>query len=489
MSRLYLFVRFIGKSTRNLTEETKLLVWSMVFLAVLFVVPNNKTLLIFAGVFLGGLLHILKKLHYAILYASIFLLPFHNGKSLQFLVVPAMYVYGNIPFTMSVTFSLSTFMTGVLLYIYIRKRIFLRQKGLSARMRFDIPLGILFISTVLSSSFSGIPILSLLLTIQIFGYIFTYFFIRTYALKQKVTEWMSPIVIALCTFEGIWSLLQFVNKGMLGKSIEGIDPSLSTTLAHAAGEDASFYRMQGTFSHPNNLGFFMAVFAPMLLYYSMSKYTSYLMKIASAVGFAFGVIGLVLSASRASWVFFVLAVYIMLRPKRIRLSFEILPLVRRFYIICCIACIALIPVYIIPRISQFMTTFATGGGADFRLYLLEKSFEITLKNPFGVGLGIFPKVLFEEIGGFTSFPTQPHNLIAQILVASGFAGCTAFLFFLYKQLRIYTSQITADSTQSNLAKIIGGISLFTFLSLSMLYPVLTEQQIFGWFWILLSIIV
>lgn len=489
MSRLYLFVRSIGKHSSNLAEETKLLIWSSVFLAALFVVPNNKVLLISAAIFVGGLYFILENFSYALLYASILFLPFHNGKSLQFLIVPAMYVYGNIPFTMSVTFSLSTFMTGVLLYMYVRERFFAQNNTVPVKFTLDAPLSVFMASTLVSGIFSGIPILSLLLTIQIFGYIFTYFFIRTFNMKQKLTVWIRPIIIALCSFEGIWSLLQFMNKGALGKSIEGVDPSLSATLAHSAGEDPSFFRMQGTFSHPNNLGFFIAVFTPMLLYYSLSKYTSRFGKVISSIAFVLGVTGLVLSASRASWIFFVLAVYLVFRTRIIRSTFEVLPFVRRLYVICFIACIAFIPAYIIPRISQFTTTFAQGGGVEFRRYLLERSLDITLKNPLGVGLGMFPKILFEEIGGFTSFPTQPHNLFAQILVASGFLGLFAFLYFLYKQLNTYFSEITHDTVASRVNRIIGGIALFNFLSLSMLYPILTEQQIFGWFWILLSIIV
>lgn len=298
-----------------------------------------------------------------------------------------------------------------------------------------------------------------------------------------------PMIIALGLFEGSWSLMQFINKGTLGKSIEGIDPSLTGTLAHAAGEDLSFFRMQGTFSHPNNLGYFMAVFSPILLFYSLTRKTPYIYKILAAAGFILSTIGLMLSASRASWILFMLAMYLVFRIRIIRSAFEVVPFVRRIYSIFFVACIAFIPAYVLPRLSQFSTTFGTGGGAEYRRFLLEKAFAITTKNPFGVGLGMFPKVLFEEIGGFTSFPTQPHNLIAQILVASGFIGCAAFIFFLYFQFTKYFRAIMHDRGDVRAFRLIGGISLLNYLLLSMLYPILTEQQIFGWFWVLLIIFV
>jgi O-antigen ligase len=233
----------------------------------------------------------------------------------------------------------------------------------------------------------------------------------------------------------------------------------------------------------------MAFIVPMLLYYSISKHSSYFSKIISAIGCIAGVIALILSGSRASWVFFVLGILLILRASIVRTSLEIIPIVKRLYFACVIFFAVTVPIIIIPRLNQLTITFDPSGGAQFRLDLMEKSLMVALQNPLGVGLGVFPQILLEEIGGFTSTPTQPHNLIAQILVASGFVGVISFFGFLYLKITMRYRKRTGESKKSRITRAISMIPIGIFLCLSMLYPVLTEQQIFGWLWILMSIVV
>jgi len=102
---------------------------------------------------------------------------------------------------------------------------------------------------------------------------------------------------------------------------------------------------------------------------------------------------------------------------------------------------------------------------------------------------MFPQVLLLEIGNFASTPTQPHNLLAQIVAASGFIGLVSFVLFIFSSVKAALSQNTQESLPAKNMRYICMISFGGFLSLSMFYPILTEQQIFGWLWILLSIIV
>jgi len=486
MNRLYTLCIKTGIYIHSWTEEKKLFALSLLFSSILFVVPSNKIFLLVSFLFVAGLYFIWNNFSLAVLYAYIYLLLFQNGKGVDFLVVPGNYVNGHIPFIMTVNFTMSNALSVILLYMYIRNKILVKRKRASPRVEMsDILLSLFIIATVFSSVFSSIPWLSFLLTIQMCGYIFVFYFIQSQHLKQWVIKIIVPLTASLSILEGLWSGLQYINKGALGY----LNPTPADISIQAASEDTSFFRMQGTFYHPNFLGFFMAFILPILLYHSVSKHTSYFSKIVSSIGCVAGVIALILSGSRASWGFFALGVILMLKTSIVRASLEIIPFVKRLYLACVIFFAVAVPIFIIPRIFQLAITLNPGGGAQFRWDLIEKSLMVVVQHPLGIGLGVFPQILLEEIGGFTSAPTQPHNLIAQILVASGFVGMISFFGFLYLKIRPRLQKTTRESGSQIITRAVSMISLEIFLLLSMLYPILTEQQIFGWLWILLTIVV
>jgi len=476
------FVRYL----QGWSEEKKLFSSSLLFLSIIFFVPNNKIFVLVSILFILGLYLVWNNLIKSILYAYIFLLPFQNGKGINFMVVPDEFVYGNIPFTIIVSFTMSAVLSIILLYIHIRNKLFLHQKQSSIHIKLsDICICLYILTNIIASINSNISLLSFLLTLQICGYIFVFYFIQHQHLKQWIRKLLIPLIASLCIFNGILSGLQYINIGSPGY----INPTTPDTILHVASEDTSFFRMQGIFHHPNFLGFFMAIFIPTLFYYSISKYTSSFSKTISAFGFIFGLIALILSGSRASWIFFAISMIVILRIPIIYLSFKILPSVKRLYFICLIMCLIAIPTYALPRFSQLAVTFSYDEGAQFRIDLITKSILTALRYPSGIGLGLFPQILLIEIGEFTSTPTQPHNLLAQILVASGFLGMISFIIFLYLKIKACLSIKIKKPIFSKITRYLYVISLGCFFFLSMFYPILTEQQIFGWLWILLSILV
>lgn len=475
---------------RRLRETEKLFYGSFIFLCFFYYVPNNKLLVFLTFVFLLAMRGILKNLNLAVLYVCIFLIPFQNGKGIDFLVVPPQYIQGNIPFVMTPTLSMTGLMILIMIYLHIRKIIYGENTQNKSAFSFsDASILVFFVTSIVASVQSDIPLLSLLLSIQIWGYIYAYYNIRILQLKTTVRNFLFPIFSSLTIYEGVWSILQFMNKGTLGSWAENtLDASITGTLAHAASEDRSLFRMQGTFSHPNFLGFFMAMTAPVLLYYSISRYTTKFEKTVGALGFAFGSIGLALSSSRASWICYIIGIILVFTPTIIRASIQLIPTIKRFYTLLVLICLLVVPFLVIPRLSQLVITFDPSGGAVFRWNLIIFAFQIVSQYPLGVGFGIFPKILLEDIGGFTSFPTQPHNLFAQIIVACGYIGIVSFIWFIYLQIKrglpihiFYTK----DSHSIYMYK----ISTIIMLVLSMFYPILTEQQLFAWFWILLSAVV
>jgi hypothetical protein len=490
MNRLYALFKPIGKYLASWSQEQKLFALSLTCLGILFYIPNNKLLFLATCLYVAGFYFLYKKITLALLYVYILLLPFQNGRGIGFLVVPADLVYGNIPFTITVNYTMSNIILTVLLYIYIRTRIINRHArgGLPIRIP-DIFLCIFFVTNIIASIYSNIPLLSALLTLQLISYAVPYYFIRQERLKTWLTGALLPVFTSLGIFEGFWTILQFFNNGTLGKSIEvAVDQSLSGGLAHVASEDFTYARMQGTFTHPNSLGFFMAMVAPVLLYYSVSRSVSRFGKIISAISFFLVFIALILSGSRASWICFVIAILILWKTPAIHLSLEVLSVIKRFYRFVFLLCIAVAPVIIVPRLQQFVLTFGPDGGAQFRWVLIKKTLTMVASYPLGVGMGVYPNVLFGEFGGSTSSPTQPHNLIAQVAAASGILGAVSFCALLFLLLRSVINTIRKNGRKKPLYCVYA-VSLGIFLMLSMAYPVLTEQQIFAWMFILLAVLV
>lgn len=486
MQRLYTLISTIGTFIATWTEEQKLYAWSCIVLGMLFFVPNNTILLFVACICAVGVYVLWKNVILAILYTYLLFLPFPNGKSASFILVPVNLMLQRTSFTANVSASVSNFMCAILLYLYIRDRFVLHKKMSTTHLGYsDAMIYIFFLATCIATAFSNIPFLSFLLTLQFAGYIFVYYFIRTNHLQHWIFRITLPLMTSLCSFEGLWSILQFANNSPLGKSIEG---TLSPVL-HGASEDLSFFRMQGTFNHPNYLGFFMAMLLPWLFYFSISKHISYFGKVISTIAVIACLAGLLLSEGRASWFIGATAIIFVLRTKTIQSSLKILHITQRLYI-SFFACLLIgIPLFVIPRISQFVTTIGSTGGLQFRLYLLQLSFTTIAQHPLGIGLGTFPNVLLELIKVYTFPPTEVHNLIAQAFLSSGIIGGISFCGLLYLTIRRSFWRIHNMSPNLAILPSVGVISLGSFLALSMVYPVLTEPSIISWLWILLSVVV
>ncbi|MFC1646813.1 O-antigen ligase family protein [Patescibacteria group bacterium] len=496
MNRLYTFAKKASNYISSLSKEKKLFFLSLTFLCLTYFVPNNKFFLIEVLLFVTGLFLIWRNLLLALLSCYILLIPFSVGKGIEFLLIPAEYINPlriremAVPYTIFFTFTMLNLLQAALFYLYFRNEIISKGIKPSHRRDFADNLLVLFIITnIVSGIASNIPLLSLLLTIQIIGYLFVYHLVRYYGLKTWLQKTFPIFASSFCAFEGFWTVLQLASRGPLKKYIENI-PDLNTSgfLVHTANESSTYLRMQGTFNHPNDLGIAMATMLPIVFYYSVSKYSSSFGKTAAAFGSMGGFVALVASGSRASWIVFILAIIFLFSIKTIRLSWDITPLIKKSYRIFIYLFLAIFPFVIVPRLTQLSKTFSYDGGASFRTDLITKSIFVALQHPLGIGLGVFPQVLFIDIGGFTSHPTQPHNLILQILVASGFIGMFSFLGFIYLKIRKAYLFLGTKIAYASQVRIVGFISLSAYLFLSMLYPILTEQPVFGLLWILLLVI-
>ncbi len=486
MNRLYTFSREIGTAISAWTIGKKLFFWSLLYLCAILYIPNNKALLLSAIAFLFGLIYIFKNIKSALLYSAIFLLPLQSGKGINFVVITPEHGFEKLPFVMTVNMTLTGFLAMTLMYLSIRDYIYNFRYVVISKYALhinDVCMAVFFLANIVSSIISPIPSLSFLLTLQFTQYLYIYYYIKQNRLQEWVAHIMLPMLSSLALFEGFVSVLQVLNKGPLGKLFENSsDPSLSGGFIHRTVEDTSIVRIQGTFTHPNSLGFFIALIAPVLFYYSVSKNISKFERIISSVAFVASITALVLTASRLSWlVTFVEILYIFFKLKE---KTALPMLYKGFGIIL----LLVMPFVVIPRLSQLVITLGSKGGVFFRWNLLLISQQIASENPFGIGLGTFPLIQLERIGEFTSSPTQPHNILAQILVSSGYIGLFSFLLFFYFKRNVFIQYMRLVKEQIFTQRSIFFIPFVAFVIISQFYPILTEQQIIGWLWIFLSII-
>jgi hypothetical protein len=490
MHRLYTQLQKIGTIPARWPKTQQLFVWSCLMLGLLFFVSSNKLLLLAAALCVVGLYWIFRNTLLAVLYAYMLFLTIPAGKSLLFPLAPAYLVSYNIPFTASVTITVSNFFSCILLYFTIRNVIFRIGQRSSLRVGIsDFFVGFFLLTVSIASAFSTVPLLSFVLTAQMMGFILIYYIIRAHNLERWVVSIMPPLFSALCIFEGGWSVLQMINHGKLGRAIEsGIDPVLFDKIVHAASEDPSFFRMQGTFNHPNYLGYFLAIIIPVLISFSLSKKTVLFNKYISAVGVIVGFFGLILSGSRLSWMMLAAAILILFGNIRIRSSLHIHPDIKRLYLYWMIIITVLFPVFVVRRMGQFVATIDAGGGFQFRWFLLQQGFTIFSQHPWGIGLGTYPFMLLKNVTIFTFPPTDPHNLLAQIFISTGVLGGISFCCFLALVIKHSLADLSGNSTTSFFIRSAGMVSVLVLLSLSMAYPVLTEQPVIALLWILLPIV-
>lgn len=83
--------------------------------------------------------------------------------------------------------------------------------------------------------------------------------------------------------------------------------------------------------------------------------------------------------------------------------------------------------YGIRMLSIFIPNLDAVGSSDQRKDLLERSIQVTLRNPWGIGIGNFPIVGYHNL--------QTHNAFTQVSSEIGLAGLFAYLVFIISPFR------------------------------------------------------
>lgn len=463
-------------------------VWapSALFLLSLFFLPNNKFM---GGAIIATLFFTLMKSTTTlegVYYITLLCLPFTKGKGFQFPLISADQTGYGVPYTFDFDIAFWNILLLLLLYIIIRTN---KQINKSPIDKKDIFLVLFIVSLLPSTLLSRYPDISLLGLTELLFMILLYFV--TKLLWPYIRLRIISIIIALqLAFEGVWSVFQFVLRRPLGNAIESSGGLLtqSNSIEYAI-EQIGFFRSRGTFDHSNSLGSFAVSLLPFFVLLLMHKKCSAFERMLFTLCIALGSAAVIVSGSRASiFVALMFVAVIFLWDKK---RFILFTQIRKSLKISVLGVMFFALFLITPRMVQLFTTLQEGGGATYRMNLNRYALQIMQQNIFGVGLGLFPEAVFSDVGTFTSFPAQPHNLFSQIAAEGGAVSLITFCIFLFASispniLRIFRS-LGHKSKQPDAYILATTASLIIMLVLSQAYPFLLRSSIFPYFWVFLAI--
>ena len=490
-----LFARLIltqVKRFRKILKDDRYFVFwfSLLFYFLLYFNLNNKTLLGFFFLFLFLFYKRFKDLPTSLLILYFLFLPIVKGKTFYFTLIPARLINSQIPYVYGFTV---TFADLALLGLFV----WLIKNEIDAGWRVNkLSLGkgdfflFVFLSFVFVSLFySGFKTVSFLAFLKLTRFTAAYFLIRRFLLRLKIRKLVPLSLAALLVFQGIWAGLQFTFQRPLGRSIEPFGDPLYT-YGHTASEESSFFRAQGTLDHPNTLGSFLVMFLAFILlqFFASRKKEERKVFLAS---FLLGLTGLIFSASRASWVAFLLIgllVAFFLKKHRAMLTTTFF-LPKKWLAVTFLLLIIFLPFLVLPRLSHLYLTLAEKGGVFYRTYLLEKAWLLALSSPLGIGLATFPAVLIQKFGFFT-WPAPVHNLFLEILSETGIFSLFFFLFFLiFTYRRFFISLGFLKSKPEFFLKTGAFFASLGFLVTAQFYPFFWASGIFEFFWLFLGIMI
>ncbi len=459
------------------------------FYAVQYFNLNNKTLLLLFGVVFYFLHRTVKNYSLASLITYLLFLPFEKGKTFGFTLIPGweMGIGKNYLYSFDILFSDIAFF--VLFIFTALNPHSMQPQGSHKKPGYQQWFLFAFLFFALFAiQFSAIPIISSMAFIRLARMVYAYFIIRKFSSRLLAVQ---AIPIAMATsmiFESVWAIAQYVMGSPLGKSIEYLTGAFSL-YGQGAIEDYRFYRPQGTFDHPNTLGTFLALNIAFFLPCALAKNQTDKSRLFYGIGIFLAGAGLIISSSRAAWgslilIFFWGAYYI----RRYKNSIQTKQISTLFWASCPFIFLLIIKI-VIPRLQQLASTLSQGGGLDYRMFLIEKAWGMFLHWPFGIGLGMFPLMLFR---GFpqVGIIAPIHNLFVEILLEIGVLGFVAFASFVTLSIWAAVIKKSDDSTpQAHLLHIGSFAAVAVFLFLANFYPFLWSSQIFEYFWLFIGLMI
>lgn len=262
------------------------------------------------------------------------------------------------------------------------------------------------------------------------GFIVYFIFSRLFLRKKHYLYIIYAFMLALF-MEGFLALIQYLHGGLIAIPFESISNTADIRTAVLYLDTAYYFRVVGTFMHPNVLSSYAGILLPVAFVFLFSK--DYKMRLASFILSILGVTVVFVTLSRwglITLVFSLILVFIFLR-REIMSSRNMMNSIKYFFLI---SSILLIIVFANSTISgRFLEFSLEDKSLQVRLDLINESLYIISVQPWlGIGGGNFPNffVNYDITEKTTSkiFPQQVHNIYLLLATEIGILG--SFVFWL-----------------------------------------------------------
>jgi len=203
-------------------------------------------------------------------------------------------------------------------------------------------------------------------------------------------------------------------------------------------DDQSFIpRVSGVFLHPNEFGFFIALWFLLLIHIDKRRFTQPIWLLPTLV------LG-VLSQSRSVWLGLIICATIFqfkaIYKKTKTVWKERSVFLKKYWFLLSLAVLILVFV-LSPRLLALRYTLNEGSGA-IRVKMISEGWELIQSSPlWGYGVGTNVMILYDQfpLGSMIKFPREVHMAYIQLALEVGVVGAFffffPFLFLLYKLLK------------------------------------------------------
>jgi hypothetical protein len=259
-----------------------------------------------------------------------------------------------------------------------------------------------------------------------------------------------------------------------------------SSLGRYADEINSLYRPGGFTADPNLIATIFGMTIPLALAFVLNKNT--FSKTYLWVTIFVSSVALVLTASRAVWVFTAILCFLVYRKYRSLNVAQPLWLVKHIKTIFIVALLVCIPL-LGKRLLTIRSAFDEQGGAVYRLQHIALAIKMGTQNVFGVGLGTFQYELslsHFDPKTFTYDISPPHNVFAEVLSGMGVFGLLSFVSFQAFALRETAND---ESQYLNQKHAHPGVvyAMIAYVLAANFYPWLFKHPVTELYWILLGI--
>lgn len=320
------------------------------------------------------------------------------------------------------------------LFLLIRnliiKKWHLDGKVIKQLLTIFIPATIYFaVSSYSTSRFSPYPNLSTVWLLQYMSmFIIAGIICVVFENKRGLLKLIFPLILSSIYLQSFLASIQFLKQSWVGLPVE----SYKAGTAFYGAPDAinGFFRVVGTFGHPNQFALIMCLIVSLIIPHvfkpTNSKYI---------FGLVMSLPIIIFTQSRSGWValFFIAILTISAYKNEITKLISYVGIIR-FYITITLVVLGTSAI-LFPRLIASYNTFSDNAGATLRLEMQKEALVAFKMSPlvgYGVGtneptlLKLFPK------GYVYTFPAPIHMFYIQMILESGLVGLFAFTFpFLY----------------------------------------------------------